>query len=180
MNARAHRMIEAARQRAQQPLARIHNPGAGAHPNEVRGLRGQAGSMLLEAFIAILIFSMGILAIVGMQASAIKNSADARYRSEASMLASELLEKMWVSDRTPATLQANFQGGAGTDGPAYTAWHSNWCSSVAPILPACDAYVPTVSVNPASGLVSVTVRWKAPNEPAAAAAHSYSMIAQIR
>ena len=56
--------------------------------------------MLLEAFIAILIFSMGILAIVGMQASAVKTSADAKYRSEASLLANELIGQMWVSNRT--------------------------------------------------------------------------------
>lgn len=177
MNAHAHRMIEAARQQAPQPLGRIPIPGTGPRSNEaLRGLRGQAGSMLLEAFIAILIFSMGILAIVGMQASAIKNSADAKYRSEASLLASELLGKMWVSDRTPATLQANFQGGGGVDGSGYTPWYS----SVQAILPQSSTYTPTVSVDPTTGLVTITLRWKAPSEPAADPAHSYNVVAQIR
>lgn len=189
MNARANNMIENARQDWPQPLLRIPDPSANACSSKVRhGLRSQAGSMLLESFIAILIFSMGILAIVGMQTSAIKNSADAKYRSEASLLANELLGKMWVSsDRTstnPAqvalTLQANFQGGAGTDGPAYTAWYSSWCSTVTPVLPACDAYVPTVSVDPVSSLVILTMRWKAPSESLSTAAHSYAVTAQIR
>ena len=35
----------------------------------------QSGVMLLEALIAILIFSLGVLGIVGMQASAIKAHA---------------------------------------------------------------------------------------------------------
>ena len=43
--------------------------------------------MLIEALIGILIFSIGILALIGMQAAAIRNTADARYRSEASFLA---------------------------------------------------------------------------------------------
>lgn len=177
MNARAHSMIEDARQQGSQPLLRIPNLSARPCSSKVlHGLRSQAGSMLLESFIAILIFSMGILAIVGMQASAVKNSADAKYRSEASLLANELLGKMWVSDRTPATLQAKFQGGAGTDGSGYTLWYS----SVQATLPDSSTYAPTVSVDPVSGLVTVTVRWKAPSEAAADAAHSYNVIAQIR
>ena len=40
----------------------------------------QAGVMLLEAMIAILIFSVGILAIVGMQGTAIQNMSEAKYR----------------------------------------------------------------------------------------------------
>ncbi len=136
----------------------------------------QAGSMLLESFIAILIFSMGILAIVGMQASAVKSATDAKYRSEASLLANQLLGQMWVSNRTPATLlQANFQGGAGTDSVAYTAWYSE----VQATLPGSNANPPTVVVNPANGLVTVTVLWKAPNEATADPAHRFTVVAQI-
>lgn len=177
MNARTHRMTGAARQTGPQSLWRIRDrsatPCSGA---ALRSSRGQTGSMLLESFIAILIFSMGILAIVGMQASAIKSSADAKYRSEASLLAGELLGKMWVSDRTPATLQANFQGGAGTDGPLYTRWYAG----VQAALPGSSTYAPTVSVDPVTGLVAVTVRWKVPSEPDSAAAHNYYVIAQVR
>lgn len=64
--------------------------------------------MLLEALIAILIFSMGILAIVALQAVSIKLAGDAKYRSDAALLAEEMLAQMWVSDRTPATLNALF------------------------------------------------------------------------
>ena len=178
MNAHARPLFEQVRRSTLRKAAHIADPAAKCRSR--KPLRGQAGSMLLEAFIAILIFSMGILAIVGMQASAIKNSTEAKYRSEASLLANQLIGKMWVSNRNPATLQTNFQGGAGTDGPMYTDWHTSWCTSTAPVLPACDAYVPTVSVNPASGLVTVTVFWKGPNEAASAAAHNYRVIAQIR
>lgn len=139
-------------------------------------LTRQQGSMLLEAFIAILIFSMGILAIVGMQASAVKSSTDARYRSEASLLVNELIGEMWMSDRTPAILQTSFQGGAGTDGAAYTAWFSK----VQAILPGAAANPPTVAVNTATSLVTVAILWKPPNEPTAEPAHRFNLIAQIR
>jgi type IV pilus assembly protein PilV len=43
--------------------------------------------MLLEALIAILIFSFGILGLVGLQANAINLSTDAKYRADAALLA---------------------------------------------------------------------------------------------
>ena len=189
MNSRALRMIEMSRHERPQPLLRIPNRSTRPCPGKLsQDLRSQTGSMLLESFIAILIFSMGILAIVGMQASAVKNSADAKYRSEASLLANELLGKMWVSgDRTSTNaaqlalaLQTNFQGGGGTDGAAYTTWYSSWCTNAAPILPGCDTHAPTVSVDPVSGLVVLTVLWKSPSEAASADAHNYRIVAQIR
>ena len=142
----------------------------------VLGLRSQSGSMLLEAFIAILIFSMGILAIVGMQASAVKSATDAKYRSEASLLANQLIGQMWVGDRTLATMHANYEGGAGTDGAGYTAWYS----TVQATLPGADTNPPTVSIDAATAQVTVSVRWKVPSEPAADPAHQFNLIAQIR
>lgn len=144
------------------------------------GPRLQSGSLLLEAFIAILIFSMGILAIVGMQTSAIKSSSDAKYRSEASQLTNELIGQMWVSDRTQVTLQNNFQGGGGTDGPVYTAWLSN----VQATLPGAAANPPTVTIvpgaDPLTSVVTVVVMWKAPSEPPADPPHRFAVTAQVR
>jgi len=139
-------------------------------------MRSQNGSMLLEAFIAILIFSMGILAIVGMQASAIKSSTDSKYRSEASLLANQYIGQMWIGDRTPATPQTIFQGGGGTNSAAYTAWYS----TVQAILPGSDAHPPTVSVDPANGQVVISVRWKAPSDASSDPVHGFSAIAAIR
>ena len=52
--------------------------------------------MLIEALLAILIFSIGILAVVGMQSVAIKSVTDSKYRSEAAFLANELIAQMWT------------------------------------------------------------------------------------
>ena len=131
--------------------------------------------MLLEALIAILIFSMGILAIVGMQAAAVQASSDAKYRSDASMVANQLIGQMWVGDRTPATLQANFQGSAGAGGAAYTAW----LADVQAALPGAAANPPTVTVNPANSLVTITVFWLAPGAPAGTTPHNFAVVAQV-
>jgi len=58
---------------------------------ELQSRGRERGVMLIEALIAILIFSIGILAVVGMQGVAIKNVTESKYRSEAAFLANELI-----------------------------------------------------------------------------------------
>lgn len=144
----------------------------------------QSGVMLLEALIAILIFSLGILGIVGMQASAVKASRDSKYRSEASLLVNELIGEMRTGQREGVTLQTNFQGdGPGatvSDGPIYTAW----AARVGTMLPGTVANPPIVTVTTlgvvgpprTSSVVSITVRWKTPNETSV---HRYQTVVQI-
>ena len=134
--------------------------------------RQQSGMMLIESLLAILIFSLGILALVGLQGMAIKQSTDARYRTEAALLANDIIGQMWVSDRTPATLNANFQS---PGGPAYVAW----LVRVGAILPGVAANPPVLDVDAGSGLTTVTVRWAAPNE-SDPVPHSHVVTAQIR
>lgn len=56
----------------------------------------QSGSVLLEALIAILIFSAGILAIVGLQAAAMKNTTQAKARIDASLIADQRIGNIWI------------------------------------------------------------------------------------
>ncbi len=56
----------------------------------------QKGAILLESLIAMLLFSMGILALVGLQAAMVSNTADAQYRSVASYLAQQKLGELWA------------------------------------------------------------------------------------
>ncbi len=55
----------------------------------------QQGVVLLEAMISILLFSIGVLAIVGLQAAMIKNTADSKYRADASYIAQQRIGLMW-------------------------------------------------------------------------------------
>lgn len=59
--------------------------------------RQVGGAMMLEALIAILIFSMGILAVVGLQAAMMKGASDARYRAEATFIAQQKLGEIWIN-----------------------------------------------------------------------------------
>ncbi|HUW80257.1 MAG TPA: hypothetical protein VMV54_05085 [Acidocella sp.] len=132
----------------------------------------QSGSMLLETMVALLIFSLGILAIVGMQATSIKLAGDAKYRTDASLLANQLIGEMWVGDRSVTALQTNFSSPGG-------AAYMSWLSGVQAALPGAGANPPTVTVN-GNNLVTVRVFWKAPGDGASAAAHAQTVIAQIK
>ena len=143
--------------------------------SQTRLAHQQSGVILLEALLAILIFSLGILALVGLQAAAVKKSADAKYRTEAALLANEVIGQMWVSDRTTATLQGNFNSPGGGD-------YNNWLARVGGVLPGVVANsptAPTIAID-ADGIATVTVHWNAPNEPAGTPIHQYIAIAQIR
>jgi type IV pilus assembly protein PilV len=60
-----------------------------------QGISAQRGVALLEALVAILLFSMGVLALVGLQAAMIKNTTDSKFRAEASYIAQQWIGRMW-------------------------------------------------------------------------------------
>ncbi len=59
----------------------------------------QKGVVLLESLIAILIFSLGVLALAGLQSAMIKNTDDAKYRAEATFVAQQKLGEIWINEK---------------------------------------------------------------------------------
>ena len=115
----------------------------------------QSGVMLLEVLVGILIFSIGIVAMLGMQATAMRATVDAKYRTEASFLANEIIGQMWV-DRTNIALYNTPSSCPGGKPCA-------WITRVQTLLPnATGANAPTVVV--AGSQVTITIRWRRPGE----------------
>lgn len=113
-----------------------------------RSLNKQRGVLLLEALIGLLIFSIGILALVAMQSAAISQVTDSKYRTEAAMLADRMIGTIWANK--------------GNNIPALSsAWAYEISGGPTPLLPnATGANAPTVVV--AGNQVTVTVKWQAP------------------
>jgi type IV pilus assembly protein PilV len=129
--------------------------------------------MLIEVLIAILVFSIGILAVVGMQGVAISNVTDARNRSEAAFLASELLSQIWAD--TPNIASYAYSGSGGP--PARLA---PWVTRVGQQLPGTLAVPPivTVTADPTLGtVVTIRVRWQMPGE--ASTPRKHDLVATI-
>ena len=72
--------------------------------------RKQQGSFMLEALIGILIFFLGVLTMIALQASSIAIQTDSQYRAEASNLVDQMLGQINLNSRDnlgvviPATL----------------------------------------------------------------------------
>lgn len=115
----------------------------------------QRGATLLEALIGILIFSVGILALVGMQALAIKHMSDAKYRSDAAFFANEIIGQMWVNRASLGTYAFPGSGAppAAIDG---------WVTSIQNALPGVTAAANLPIITVAGTTVTVTVRWQLP------------------
>ena len=135
---------------------------------ESRTRHAQQGAFLLEALIGILIFSLGILGIVGLQAQAIRFTNDAEYRAEAVYLANSLISQMWADDRN--NLRVNYDSGVG--GPKYTAFKADVQSRMTgAIFPAdpivkvdvTDGTIP-LAVTKTSSVVQVQIFWQMPGD----------------
>lgn len=58
--------------------------------------RPQHGVALLEVLVSVLLFSLGILGLIGLQARAIGLSGEAEDRSRASLLANDIASEVWL------------------------------------------------------------------------------------
>ena len=151
----------------------------------------QSGVMLIEALVGILIFAIGILALIAMQATAVRATQDARYRTEAVNYANDLLGQILVNvnRKDVVTLQASladfshqvttnadcdFSGGAAVH-PLVNTWAQAVTGTAAPPLvrlplPGTAANMLQVLVDTSAGAynaVTITVCWKAPDDPVA-------------
>jgi type IV pilus assembly protein PilV len=77
-----------------------------------QGMSAQRGVVLLEALVSILLFSMGVLALVGLQAAMIKNTADSKFRADASYIAQQKIGLLWAD---PTNVLGNLEPAPGTD-----------------------------------------------------------------
>lgn len=113
--------------------------------------KDQNGVALIEALIAVFLFSLGVLALVGLQAVMSKNVTHSKLRGEASFLANQLIGQMWVDQANLATYAIENGECAGS------AACTNWLATVQRTLPSGNA---NVTVNGSN--VSVSLNWQLP------------------
>lgn len=121
----------------------------------------QSGVMMLEGLIAILIFSLGILAIVGLQAESVRNSSEAKYRADASFLVNQLIGRMWADRNNLASYQHRPTGAVCAPGGSASGYAQmiDWLDNVNNYLPQATETMQSVSVDAATGDVTVRICW---------------------
>ena len=137
--------------------------------------RTQQGTTLLEALVSILIFSMGVLAIVGVQAKSATMMSSTKFRSEAGLLADRIVAEMWVNS---PNLASYAYPGTGTV-PATLAGTNGWLNAVTTTLPGAAAHPPQIAVTNVGGSnqVTVTIYWAPPANNGVV--HKHSVMAYI-
>ncbi|MEO8057727.1 MAG: hypothetical protein ABI671_05335 [Burkholderiales bacterium] len=148
--------------------------------------------MVIEALVAILIFSLGILGLVAMGSAAIGAQSDARFRTDAAALADEIANQMAVkaardtnhiSAGPDLVLQASLltfahlptgipgPGGCNFSGtPSANLVAQQWVTDVLTgprRLPGATAATQQIVVTTANfNRIDITVCWQAPNDQA--------------
>jgi type IV pilus assembly protein PilV len=159
----------------------------------------EAGSFLLEALIGLLIFSMGALAMIALQANGIAAQTDAQYRIEAAKLVDQIIGNInaHATRATPALMQdaledyalntqtnanCNFSGGSlATAGSQADTDIPNWVTAItttaATKLPGSTTAMQQILVDTGTyNKVTVTVCWQTASDTVA---RKHSVIAYV-
>lgn len=131
----------------------------------------QSGVSLLEAMLAILIFSVGILALVALQSVSVKATTESKFRADAGFLASQLIGRMWADYAAFDLGQyeynvsgagcGNYSGGGGNAAVAA------WVASVLETLPGATANSIQIRLTrnpgqPDHNRVAINICWQPP------------------
>jgi type IV pilus assembly protein PilV len=152
----------------------------------VQSLRTQSGIALIEAMVAVFIFSIGILAVIGLQATSMRTSSDAKYRADAAFLADQIIGQMWADQGASgqANLSTYVTGSANCAlaTPATTNTNlTNWLNTVNATLPGAAPGRQRIQFNttgtPPVNQVTVTICWE--TAPGATTFHNHVITARI-
>jgi len=128
------------------------------------------GFSLIEVLVGLLLFSLGILGLVGMQASMTETQTVSKVRTDASYLANELIGIMWTD--------IGNLGNYTTTGCATYARCADWQAKLSAQLPqgTLQELTPDTSANATAGDIKITIKWTMPN----GASHQYTTTANVR
>jgi len=115
---------------------------------------GQAGTTLIEVLITVILVSVGLLGLAGLQLTTVQNTNSAAERFEASTLARDILERMRANRALALAGEYNLEmdddpAGAGLAGDDLDAW-----MDALEVLPNGDG-----SVEVDDGVVTIEVEW---------------------
>jgi type IV pilus assembly protein PilV len=117
--------------------------------------RAQAGFTLLETLVAILIFSIGLLGVIGLQARSIRFAVDGDDRNRAALMADSMIATLWANNKSSDLLTAaelTALAASAVGGPQGAA----------------------ASASAAGGVVTITVAWRPPSRAASEPDSTYT------
>ncbi|MES2830399.1 MAG: type IV pilus modification protein PilV [Pseudomonadota bacterium] len=162
----------------------------------------EAGFSLLECMLALLIVTLGIVGLMSLQGNSIIAVHEAKMRSDAGLLANEMIGLLWV-DRlnlanyalNPASASCTTNGTSGSSGSSGTggsgagggptgpgsnstsnAVVASWESRIAEALPGASAYAQSITIGNGN-VVTIMLCWRGPQDTAP---RTYTTVSQIQ
>lgn len=116
---------------------------------------GQRGATLIETLVALLVLSIGLLGVAGLQMQALRGNHGAHLRSQATMLAHDIADRMRANRTLALTGVYNIAVGDVPTGATLAALDlAAWKESLDDILPEGDGAVVLVG-----NIATITVQW---------------------
>lgn len=121
-------------------------------PNRTRGFT------LVEALVALLALSIGLLGVAGLQLTGLRSNVSAAWRTQATYLSYDILDRI-RANRDARTAYATVYGATSVcDGTSVTICDlAQWKANLAAVLPGGDGAVTVGGTD--NTVVTVTIRW---------------------
>ncbi|RVU41771.1 type IV pilus modification protein PilV [Rheinheimera riviphila] len=127
-----------------------------------RGLQRQTGVSLLEVLIAVLVLSVGLLGIAGLQTANLRNTQSAHQRTVAVLLAASMAERIRANPVAAAAgafaLTKNCKA-LSAGGSIQSVEHANWMTEIRTSLGTADTSCGEVTYVVATRTYTVNVFW---------------------
>ena len=137
----------------------MHWRGSKKPKNHGRLLHKQAGASLIEVMVAFLILSVGLLGLAMLQAKSLRLNTDAYMRSQATLIAHELMENMRANPTgNYAAYSGKPSGGCSSCNAVDKAVYDDvlrWWEAQENLLPSPD---PTIAKS--GSIYTITMKWQ--------------------
>ncbi len=142
---------------------------------DIRSGAAQRGLSLIEVLVAVVIISLGLLGMAGLQASSLRGSQSAVYRAQAAQLAADMAERM----RANLTVAKEYEIAIGDPVPSGTEVknldRAEWLARLA-TLPSGTG---SIQIDDATQLVAISVQWDDSRAGGSTAAQ-YTLVTRVR
>lgn len=136
----------------------------------------QIGGGLIEALMSLVVLSVGILGLIGMQATVIQDNSESRVRMQAGFFATSVLGMAAANPENVGCFIVNSTQSAACVSPDVQTQASAWLDQVVSALPGAATVPPQVAYDNGSGQLTVTLRWRMRGDNAV---HNYVATTQV-
>lgn len=117
--------------------------------------RAEHGLSMIEVLVAMVILSLGLLGMAGLQAASLRTSQSAHYRAQAAQLADDMADRMRANLQFATNYTLAMNATAPTCAGMCATDTTDWLARLA-TLPAGDG---SIAVDAVNETVTITVQW---------------------